>query len=233
MDGRGAVNQNHQSSPKRRRRGARLEADIFAATLAEMCAVGYADLTFDGVARRAGTGRMSLYHRWAGKPQLVAATLRHALPPLATPSPEQQGTLREELRAVLMSMFRTVDDRPIIIIVEVAAALLAENADDELATVLREEILGQRIAQLTRVFEHAQTRGELAATADTVLLARCGPALLFQQVLLSGKLPTDDDVDQVIDTLIIPATDAHRTDPPDTPTPRGDGPAIPRPDAAQ
>lgn len=209
----------HQPSPQRqrRRRGARLEADIFAATLAEMRAIGYSAITFDGVARRAGIGRMSLYRRWETKPQLVAAALRHALPPETrdgTEGPDDldpggadspnDGDLRGELLTVLASMFRADDDRPVIVI-EVAASLLTEHADEALATIIREEILNPRLARLQEIFERAQERRVISRTANTMLLARSGPAVLFQQILLTGTLPTIEDITQVVDGLIVPA----------------------------
>lgn len=192
----------HQPSPQplRRRRGARLEADIFAATLAELRTIGYSAVTFDGVARRAGIGRMSLYRRWETKPQLVAAALRHALPPETRDGTEtsddldpggtdnpNDGDLRGELLTVLASMFRADDDRPVIVI-EVAASLLAEHADEALAAIIREEILSPRLARLQEIFERAQERRMVSRTANTMLLARSGPAVLFQQILLTEQL---------------------------------------------
>lgn len=190
------------SPHRQRRRGTQLEADIFAATLAEIRALGYTGATFEGIARRAGIGRMSLYHRWSGKPQLVAAMLRHALPPL-DPLPDEGG-LHDELHALLMSMFHTLDDRPIIMI-GIAAALLTENADATLAHIVREEILTQRLRRLEDLLFRAWRRGDIAPSVNIALLAQCGPAMLFQQILLSGRLPTEDDVTYLIDELILPS----------------------------
>lgn len=190
--------------PRRRRRGARLEADIFTATLTELRAVGYSSATFDGIARRAGVGRMSLYRRWANKPQLVAAALRSGLPSPDEPAEPMAGGLRGELLAGLASMFRAGDDW-FIVVIEIAASILIEEADEELMTIIRDEIMSPRLSRLKGVFERARARGELSKTANTVLLARCGPAMLFQHVLLTDALPTEEDIVQVVDGLILPA----------------------------
>lgn len=43
---------------------------------------GYADVTLDGIARRAGVAKTTLYRRWSSKAALIAAALNAALPPI-------------------------------------------------------------------------------------------------------------------------------------------------------
>jgi len=56
-----------------RRRGDHLEHALLAATWEELLAVGYANLTMDGVAARAHTSKPVLYRRWPTRPELVLA----------------------------------------------------------------------------------------------------------------------------------------------------------------
>jgi len=51
-----------------RRRGAELEAALLDAAWDELQAVGYAGLTMEAVADRAGTSRAVLYRRWPNGP---------------------------------------------------------------------------------------------------------------------------------------------------------------------
>src|SRR5580658_8726409 len=66
------------SGGKTRRRGAALEHALLDAAWAELQDVGYAALTIEAVADRAGTSRAVLYRRWRNRPELViAAMCRH------------------------------------------------------------------------------------------------------------------------------------------------------------
>lgn len=58
------------------------------------------DVTMEGVAALARTGKASLYKRWPNRAELVVAALRrHGGPPLATPA--DCGSLREDALALL------------------------------------------------------------------------------------------------------------------------------------
>ena len=69
---------DHRKGP--RRRGDALYAAIFEATLAELTAVGYAELKMEHVASRARASKGSLYRRWSSRAELVADAVHHTLP---------------------------------------------------------------------------------------------------------------------------------------------------------
>ena len=59
-----------------RRRGAALERAILDATAAELGERGYAGLTMDRVAQRAGTNKNAIYRRWSNRAVLALAAYR-------------------------------------------------------------------------------------------------------------------------------------------------------------
>ena len=81
---------------KGRRRGADLEEALLEAAWAELTEQGYAGLTMEGVAARAGTSRPVLARRWASKSELAVAAIRQqmAKTPLVVPD---RGDVRTEL----------------------------------------------------------------------------------------------------------------------------------------
>jgi AcrR family transcriptional regulator len=85
---------------KRRRRGADLEIAILETAWAELVDHGYAGLTLEGVALRAGTSRPVLARRWDNKAALTIAAIRHQMAkyPLEV---SDQGDVRKELLAYL------------------------------------------------------------------------------------------------------------------------------------
>ena len=83
-----------------RRRGATLEHALLDAAWQELQESGYAKLTMERVAERAGTSRAVIYRRWRNRPELVIAAMRHRQPVLPTAIPDT-GTLRGDMLAVL------------------------------------------------------------------------------------------------------------------------------------
>src|SRR4051812_2704815 len=87
----------------RRRRGAELESALLDAAWEELDANGFAALTMEAVAARAGTSRPVLARRWASRSDLALAAIRHhfAADPLQVPD---HGSLREDPLDLLRQM---------------------------------------------------------------------------------------------------------------------------------
>lgn len=81
---------------KRRRRGADLEEALLDAAWEELSECGYAGLTMESVAARAGTSRPVLARRWNGKAELAVAAFRQQMAkyPLTV---ADAGSVRTEL----------------------------------------------------------------------------------------------------------------------------------------
>ena len=145
-------------SPVTRRRGAVLEAAIFAAVWAELADHGYMGLTIAGVAERAGTSKPVLYRRWPNRARLVYAALesRHR-----TISPADTGSLRGDLLALMTAVAQEATN----IAPDAVWGLLTESAgDDAFAATIRDElveVLPERM--VATVVARAEDRGELAA----------------------------------------------------------------------
>src|SRR5271169_2869983 len=91
------------SGGKTRRRGEALEYALLDAAWAELQAAGYAGLTMEAVAGRAGTSRAVLYRRWRNRPDLVLAAIRRHRPMLSGEIPDTGG-LRGDVLALLSRM---------------------------------------------------------------------------------------------------------------------------------
>lgn len=120
---------------------------------------GFAKLTMEAVAARAGTGIAVLYRRWANKDELVLAAIEHnrRKHPVALPD---TGTLRGDLIAALNAMGRV--QAPLIIVM-LAAAFSGLLADSGLTPAqARDRVLGDdRLTRIRRIYQRARDRGEL------------------------------------------------------------------------
>ncbi|MGI5321211.1 TetR/AcrR family transcriptional regulator [Actinomadura nitritigenes] len=154
---------------RQRRRGPALEAALLDAAWAELAEAGYAKLTMESVASRAGTGIAVLYRRWANKDQLVLAALEHHRNTHPVDVPDT-GTLRGDLLAALTGMGEA---RAAFFAVTAAAAFSGLLAGTGLTPAqARDRILGdQRVSRIQAVYQRAHDRGEID-------LERIPPAVL-------------------------------------------------------
>ena len=120
---------------KSRRRGAQLEQAILEAAWAELNDVGYAALTIEAVAARAGTSKPVIYRRWPSRAELVLAAWARQRP---APSPAiDTGALRSDL----ITLFSRIARRAGGMMSEVTAGVMGEAfRHPELADLLRDRL---------------------------------------------------------------------------------------------
>jgi AcrR family transcriptional regulator len=193
---------------RHRRRGGQLEADIREAVLAELAEAGYRGLSMQGVARRAGTGKAPLYRRWPGKDQMLIDVLAHQ-PPGREQTPPDNGQLRGDLIQILTQM-ATAMAQPTgralyALIVEMA---LHRDRHPRAAEAIIETLLEPRLDAITAVLRRAAKRGEIRPGAITGLLAQTGPALVIHQQMHYGSPPTETEIAEIVDRVLLPAVAA-------------------------
>ncbi|MGW8670659.1 TetR/AcrR family transcriptional regulator [Streptomyces niveus] len=191
-----------------RRRGAALEDAILAAAADELRTTGYAGMTMDRVARRAGTNKNAIYRRWPTRAALgVAAYRRSADAELTVPD---TGTLRGDALALLRAA-NTQWSSP-------RGALLrdllsAAGDDPDLLTLLREQAGGSGTdgAWLT-LLERAVARGEAAAGAAHPRVASVPMTLLRGEYALRGLPEVPDEVlTEIVDDVFLPLVRGRAT----------------------
>jgi AcrR family transcriptional regulator len=171
---------------------------IEAAALALLVEVGFAGMTMEGVAARAGVGKATVYRRWESKADLVVdAVLRRCREYVVSPDTGSlTGDLLELYRALLAKFRRDG---------LVMQSFVAEQGrHPELAEVFRTAFLEERRAAMRDVLARGVGRGELAPDADLDLLGDVGSALMWHRFSISGS-PLDDDLPQrIVDQFFAP-----------------------------
>jgi AcrR family transcriptional regulator len=187
-----------------RRRGKELEDALYDATLAELAAVGYGGLTMEGIAARARTGKAALYRRWSCKHDLVQAALRYALPPL--PEPRTDQSARENLLAVFIAHCDVLSGKTAFPSLAIMNQLIHEP---ELRTIFADAVVAPRLRITESILQAAVVNGEINAAALTAYTARVGPALINQQLLLTGAPPNKRQLVHIVDTVIALSAPVH------------------------
>jgi AcrR family transcriptional regulator len=167
--------------PAGRPRNPDLDRAILDATIELLAEEGFARMSIEQVAVRAGVGKPTIYRRWPSKVDLVIAALSR---PGATRSASSEGSVRERLTRLIEELCASVRTESA---KRVLAALVAEiPRNPELASAVREVFLAKRQETAYALLREGVASGELRADLDPELAsdALVGPIML--RVLLTG-----------------------------------------------
>ena len=167
---------------------------ITEATFAELAESGYARMSMESIARRAGVGKAALYRRWPSKEQMLTELILKAVQAALPPMPAT-GALRTDLREFLTTLHGQLANP---MLINIGPALLAEARHTAgLAEVLRTSVAEPRRAAAHAMLQAAIDRGELSAALDRELAADLLIAPLgFRMLVMDG-----DSDDAYLDTL--------------------------------
>lgn len=188
-----------------RRRGAELVAALHAAVLAELEEAGLGRLTMEGVARRAGTAKTTLYRRWATPGALLLEAIGAAYP-VEEPSPAADDLRGDLIRALelLLEWSRHPSARA------VQAILTERHRYPELTAGLQEVFDGAGSRFTATVLRHYARLGHLDPAALTPVVEDLGEALVLKYGIDTGSEPGPDRLAEIVDQAILPAVRAGR-----------------------
>ena len=179
-----------------RPRDPRIVGAVLEATVALLAETGYADLSVDAIARRAGTSKPAIYRRWPSKAHLV----HEAVFPIgeATELPDT-GSLAGDVRAMVR---RSAD----VLTTPAAGAALTGlvgelAADPTLHSALLQRFSGILSQGLADRLAAAVARGEARADATAAELVEAVAGITFFALLTHGTALDDAWVDRTA-TLI-------------------------------
>jgi AcrR family transcriptional regulator len=170
-----------------------IDGAVLDATADVLSQVGYARLTLEEVARRAGTTKPSIYRRWRSRPELVLAALVRRLDAGSIRAPES-GCVVCDLVAgveVFVTAFRRTPPG-------VLGALFADCGGE-----LREEFMSTLFEPARRVVgevvERAEERGDLREGLDRgVVVDLLGSFVHFRALFGHASM----DASEVVVTLL-------------------------------
>jgi AcrR family transcriptional regulator len=181
-----------------RRRGAALEDAILDAAWAELMDRGYADVTLEAVARRAGTSRPVLHRRWPSRTKLVTAALaRHlALNPIEI---ADLGSVRVELELFLRRLSDRTRPDLIRLFFDMAGDLV--DANSNFAEVRAEFATGHVVRE---ILDRGVARGEVDPDRLTPRLVALPTDLCRHEMMMTLRSVPDEVIREIVEDIFLP-----------------------------
>ncbi|MGK3206305.1 TetR/AcrR family transcriptional regulator [Amycolatopsis sp. MEPSY49] len=188
--------------PDAARRSERSRQAILAATRELIVELGYAKVSIDAIAARAGVGKQTIYRWWPNKGAVVFDSVLElsADPSGAVAALPDTGDLEADLRLVMRATVAEFADpafeAPI-------RALTTEIANDPDLAALYHERLAAPVDEAKKDrLRSAQQAGQLAADADLDLVLEVLYAPLYQRWLLRTGPLTESYADALVATAL-------------------------------
>ena len=172
---------------------------VLTAAVELLAEAGFARLTMEQVAARAGVGKASVYLRWPNKVALVAEAIQHRSG--VVPDVPDTGSLPGDMRTFLRALLRTFGTAS-----RAMAAVIGEvGSHPELRTAWRRGVAAALTDCAREIVERAVARRELPATSDVELLSMLPITLLQNWRLEHGTSPDDAVVDRIVRQFYTPS----------------------------
>jgi AcrR family transcriptional regulator len=166
-----------------RPRSRAVDEAILAAARDELAERGYARMSVDGVAARAGVSKPTVYLRHPSKADLATAAIASMR---AEPRPTPTDDVRSDLIAHLR-LLRAGLERPYGI-ATFGTVLAEEHETPELLALFRERLVRPRRRELRAVLEAARDRGELGPDANLDIAVAALVGAFFGRYLAGDPL---------------------------------------------
>jgi AcrR family transcriptional regulator len=175
---------------------------------------GFDRTTVDEVAARAGVGKATVYRRWSSKDDLAVSAMER-LYDAEFPEPDT-GSIRTDLVESYRSVLAFVNSA------EGAAFLrmsIAESVRDERIAALYRASTIRREEQSRKTFRRAIDRGEVRPDVDVESAVQWLGGVITVRAVSGRPMPTDDDVDALVEFTLrgVLADDAPAPAPGPTP----------------
>jgi AcrR family transcriptional regulator len=181
-----------------RRRSQRSHDAIIAATQELLLKRGYAELTIEGIAARAGVGKQTIYRWWPSRAALVLEAYLAGQD--AVPPPAEGDSVRDDVRALLgwlIAVLAEPTGGPVV------AGLVSDlQHDADLARGFRRHVVPARREAMLAALQRGRARGEIREDADLELAVDALHGAVFYRLLLSGEPLDDAFVDRLADQTL-------------------------------
>ncbi|MBX7482765.1 TetR-like C-terminal domain-containing protein [Qipengyuania qiaonensis] len=174
-----------------------LTRSLHRALFEEWAEYGYAGISLERVAARAGAGKAAIYRRWPSKREFAAGAVHAAGISLSDFS--DHGSLEADIGAFLTANRRAFRHP---LIRRVLPDLLAERLCAGELTSVVDQIAEVRRENGERLLDRAVQRRELSASIDRELALDLIPSPLYWRMIIRGRPISRAELDRQVTALV-------------------------------
>jgi AcrR family transcriptional regulator len=179
--------------PDPARRNERSRLAILTAAQELLTEVGYAALTIEAIAARAGVGKQTIYRWWPGRGAVILDALTVSA---AEPKLPDTGDLAADMRLVMRATVAEFADPRLS---ATTRALTIETLSNEaLAAQVRERLLGPQMAAIRDRIAAGQVAGQVRTGVDLDLAAELFMGPLYHRWMLGTGPLTEAYADDLV-----------------------------------
>lgn len=192
------VMSDDNEGPKRgRRRDPEAQSAILQTTRELLLEVGYAQLSIESVARRAGVGKSTIYRWWPSKAELVLEATSDHLEIGLVPD---TGDTERDLLIAARQLIETFSDRLASIVIFAVIGQL--EPDSILSATFRDTWVYPWRESAARAIARGLVRGDIPAGTDPDLLLDVLVGTVFQRTLVLAR-PSADELAEALVRMIM------------------------------
>ena len=172
---------------------------ILLAALELVAELGYAGLTIERIAARAGVGKQTIYRWWPSKADVL---LEAGVAKAETHVPvTDHGSYQADLEAFLRASYELANDPRL---ADLLRALMAESQiNDEFADRFRIEFLERRREALAVITDRARQRGDLPDEPSPGVVADIVFGTIWYRVMATRRPFDDALIDELVGVLAL------------------------------
>lgn len=180
---------------------------ILTAALELVAEQGYNCVTMEAIAVRAQASKATLYRRWKSKPYLIADAIAYIMP---CEQKVEYGRCEHHLRQYLCELlsvyFGVKDEVRQKVMLSIATAM---STDQSLTEAMKSDSITSHTCTFCEVIK--------CSVDDTIdqqklkLIGNVGPALLFYQLIVTGKPIEMDYIEHIVDDIVMPLIAQNKT----------------------
>jgi AcrR family transcriptional regulator len=185
------------TAPNPERRSERARQAILQAALDLCREEGFAKATVEGIAKRAGVGKQTIYRWWPSKAAVVHEALNDAIGD-ATDFPDT-GDIYADLRRQMTGVARFLTDSGITS--TYAGMIAATQSDEVVSRSFLHTMITPRVQSCVARLERAREQGQIRDDVDLEDIVELLYAPMYYRLLLHTRPITTKQVDAVLDLI--------------------------------
>ena len=169
---------------------------VVQTAIAQMCEVGLPNVTIDGLSKKSGVAKTTIYRHWETLDDIILSAIDHMT---GAPQFVDSGSLQQDVETTLMNLSRCFRSENW---ARCMPDIIEKGRIDKSFGEKKRQIMHQQFEPLTKAIQNARERGEIDANIDDDLLFSQLVGPLFMRYMLKNEPLKEELIKQHVATIL-------------------------------